>query len=158
MQANKYEQVYSSVIRAKETCEAIPLEKIANLISKETLSVAQIRAKIFPNLTNEDFDFNSITRRITSFLKHLKDYRGFDLEVTTVQSETPITITDRDYVRIDKFGNCELIEAYDKDGNFIDMIQNPKFHLSRGDVAGKMVETKKNIYPTTTYYHLRGID
>lgn len=154
MQTNKYEQVYSTVIRAEETCNAIPMEEIANLISKETLSVAQIRAKIFPNLTNEDSEFLSITRRITLFLKHLKDYRGFDLEVATIKSETPITITDRDYMGIDKFGNCELIEAYDKDGNFIDMIQNPKFHLSLR-VTGKMVETKRNIYPITTYYHLK---
>ncbi len=157
MQTNKYEQVYSSVIRAEETCNAIPMEEIANLISKETLSVAQIRDKIFPNLTHDDSEFNSITRRITSFLMHLKYYGGFDLEVTTIQSDTPITIIDRFYERIDEFGNCENIEAYDKDGNFIDVVPNPKFHRST-HMTGRTFKFKKNIYPTTTYYHLRGID
>lgn len=157
MQTNKYERMYACVNRAEETCDAIPMEKIINLISEDDLSVAEIRAKIFPNLTKEDEDFLSITRRITSFLMHLREQRGFNLEIRTVQSETPITITKEVYWRVDEHGNSEFIEAYDKDGNFLDVICNPKFHYTVR-VRGKMVETKKNIYPTTTYYRLRGMD
>lgn len=157
MQTNKYERMYVCVNRAEETCDAIPMEKIINLISENELSVAEIRAKIFPNLTNKDEDFLSITRRITSFLSHLREQRGFNLEIRTVQSETPITITERVYWRVDEFGNYEHIEAYDKNGNFIDIISNPRFHYTR-QVTGKWVETKKNVYPTTTYYRLRGMD
>ena len=154
MQTNKYERMYACVNRAEETCDAIPMEKIINLISEDDLSVAEIRAKIFPNLTNDDLEFLSITRRITSFLKHLKECRGFNLEIRTVRSETPLVITDRVYWRIDEHGNCEYIEAYDKSGNFIDIVCNPRFHYTC-HVTGKMVETKKNVYPTTTYYRIR---
>lgn len=157
MQTNKYEKMYACVNRAEETCNAIPMEKIVNLISENELSVAEIRAKIFPNLTNEDEEFLSITRKITSFLSHLREQRGFDLEVRTVQSETPITITEEVYWRIDERGNCEFIEAYDKDGNFLDTILNPKFHYT-ARVRGKTVETKKNVYPKIAYYRLRGMD
>ena len=157
MQTNKYERMYVCVNRADATCDAIPMEKIANLISENELSVAEIRAKIFPNLTNEDDDFLSITRRITSFLSHLREQCGFDLEVRTVQSETPITITEEVYWRVDECGNSEFIEAYDKDGNFLDTICNPKFHYT-ARVRGKMVEVKKNVYPKITYYRLRGMD
>lgn len=157
MQTNKYEQMYASVTYAQEVCDAIPMEKIINLISEEELSVAEIRTKIFPNLTNEDKEFLSITRRITSFLTHLREQRGFNLEKRTVRSETPVTITEINYLRVDKFGNCEFIEAYDKNGNFIDMIQNPKFH-DTWHVKGEYIEVKKNVYPTTTYYRLRGMD
>lgn len=157
MQTNKYEKMYACVNRAEETCDAIPMEKIINLISENELSVAEIRAKTFPNLTNEDKEFLSITRRITLFLSHLREQSGFNLEIRTVQSETPITITDEVYWRIDERGNFEFIEAYDKDGNFIDVISNPKFHYPVR-VRGKRVETKKNVYPKTTYYRLRGMD
>ena len=157
MQTNKYEQMYASVTNAQEVCDAIPMEKIINLIFEDSLSVAEIRAKIFPNLTNKDEEFLSITRRITSFLKHLKDQRGFNLEVRTVRSETPVTITEEVYWRVDENGNYEFIEAYDINGNFIDVIANPKFHYPVR-ARGRMVETKKNVYPTTTYYFLKGMD
>lgn len=157
MQTNKYEQMYASVTYAQEVCDAIPMEKIINLISEDELSVAEIRAKIFPNLTNEDEEFLSITHRITSFLMHLREQRGFNLEKRTVRSETPVTITEEVYWRIDERGNYEFIEAYDKDGNFLEVISNPKFHYPVR-VRGKMVEAKKNVYPTTTYYRLRGMD
>ena len=34
MQTNKYERTYACVNRADKTCDAIPMEKIANFISE----------------------------------------------------------------------------------------------------------------------------
>ena len=153
MQANKYEMMYSNVQDAKRTCDNVPIEKIIHLISNGSMSVAQIREKIYPTLTKDDWEFKHITGHISSFLTHLKEWYPYHMEIKDVRSKTPIIITKDVVWRVDEDGNQEFIEAFDKDGNFIDAILNPKFNYCK-TVDVIRFQAKRNIYPTIKYYHL----